>query len=66
VSFGVFPLTPAYGRDYSSLAELKKDFLAGKDFVCADGRGCSVCDFKKGAMISVRYAAQRKAASFKL
>lgn len=26
-------LSPAYGRDYKSIAEAKADFLSGKDFV---------------------------------
>ena len=36
--FGITPLTPAYGRDYKSLALLKADLLAGKDFKTAEGR----------------------------
>lgn len=26
-------LTPAYGRDYKTIAEAKADFFAGKDFI---------------------------------
>jgi hypothetical protein len=29
-------LTPAYGRDYKSMKEVKSDFEAGKDFIIAD------------------------------
>jgi hypothetical protein len=62
--FGVFPLVGAYGRDYHNRADLEKDFRDGKDFQCADGRMCSIRDFKKGAVVSFRYAGTRKAISF--
>ena len=62
--FGVFPLTGANGRDYSNRADLEKDFRAGKDFLTAAGKHCSIRDFAKGAVISFRYAQLRKAVSF--
>lgn len=62
--FGVFPLIGAYGRDYTNRADLEKDFRAGKDFECANGRKCSIRDFSKGTVISFRYAGARKAVSF--
>lgn len=62
--FGVFPLSGAYGRDYPNRAELEKDFRAGKDFQCPNGRMCSIRDFLKGTVVSFRYAQLRKAVSF--
>ena len=52
---GVFPLTPAYGRDYRSKAEVEKAFYEGKDFVTARGPYCSRTDFIVGTQIQIRY-----------
>jgi hypothetical protein len=57
--FGVFPLSPAYGRDYKSAKEVEADFLAGKDFATASGQYCSFRDFP-GQSVEIRYAKQRK------
>ncbi len=35
--FGVFPLVPAYGRDYKGVKAAQADFDANKDFTCAFG-----------------------------
>lgn len=64
--FNVFPLTPAFGRDYTSFKALKQDFLDGKDFTTVSGQMCSVRDFAKGKLISFRYAHKTKAGSFVL
>lgn len=50
-------LTPAYGKDYKSKAEVEKAFRDGKDFKDATqgGRYCSVRDFKEGTDIELRY-----------
>ena len=51
-------LTPAYGRDYSSLAKLDQDFRAGKDFKFVHpwrSTYCSIRDCKPGDKIKVRY-----------
>ena len=53
-------LTPAYGRDYKSLADAKRDLLDGKDFILNDimsphdGRLCSSRDFT-GQTVKVRF-----------
>jgi len=58
-------LTPAYGRDYTSLAKAKADWEAGKDFIIADisnrwdGKPCSKRDCK-GQEIMIRYNKLRK------
>jgi hypothetical protein len=58
-------LTPAYGRDYKSLAAAKADLLEGKDFVLNDimsphdGRLCSARDFP-GHTVQVRYNRKTK------
>jgi hypothetical protein len=47
---------PAYGRDYKSVAAVKADWQAGKDFRCAvSGRYFSVRDALPN-QIWVRYA----------
>ena len=43
--FGVFPLVPAYGRDYKTEYEVVQDWLAGKDFKTVSGQYCSIRDF---------------------
>jgi hypothetical protein len=63
--FGVMPLTPAYGRDYTSLGALMKDWEAGKDFVTVSGQYCSKRDFKYRELIQVRYNKQREVGEFK-
>lgn len=47
---------PAYGRDYKSVAAVKADWLAGKDFQCAlSGRYLSVRDAPPN-QVWIRYA----------
>lgn len=45
--FGVFPLVPAYGRDYKTEYEVVQAWLAGVDFKTASGQSCSIRDFDK-------------------
>ncbi len=55
--FGIEPLTPAYGRDYGSVTQVKYALYAGLDFKAANGQYCSIRDLKgMGAKtIQVRY-----------
>lgn len=64
--FGVFPLEPAYGRDYHNKSDLEKDFRAGKDFRTSSGKMTSIRDFKSGTYVSFRYASLRKAVSIRV
>lgn len=56
-------LSPAYGRDYKSKAEVEADFRSGKDFkmetLGQGGTYCSIRDFAKGTKVMVRYAKMR-------
>lgn len=50
-------LTPSYGRDYSSAAKAKADFLAGKDFtLAATGQQMSITDVDLSITVYLRYA----------
>lgn len=64
--FGVFPLTPAYGRDYKTKAEAEADFKAGKDFVTSMGQYCSRRDFEIGTRIELRFKRMTLTHSFVL
>lgn len=59
-------LTPAYGRDYKSKAEVIAAFEAGKDFEYyhpfAGGSYVSKADFAPGARIALRYKRLRSVA----
>lgn len=49
-------LTPSYGRDYTSAAKAKADFLAGKDFtLAATGQQMSITDCDLGSTVYLRY-----------
>lgn len=62
-------VSPAYGRDYTTLGQAQQDLLAGKDFWChvySDGAGvsfregyCSLRDFAHGARVTIRYNRMR-------
>jgi len=57
-------LTPAYGRNYKTEAEVIKDFQAGKDFTFNFPTGrvyCSIRDSVIGERIKLRYNKQEKA-----
>lgn len=53
-------LTPAYGRDYKSAAEVKAAWNAGKDFVDASfdasGTYANKDSFPMGTRVGIRYA----------
>lgn len=62
-------LTPAYGRDYKSKAEVTAAFDAGKDFIeAASGRYCSRADVlaSGAAEVNIRYGRLRKVAVVKV
>ena len=63
--FGLEPISPAYGRDYTSVAKLKADFEANKDFRAANGSYTNRSDlFAFGVrQITVRYGKLLKIAS---
>jgi hypothetical protein len=54
-------ITPAYGRDYTSAKQAKRDWHDGKDFILRDitsrwdGKPCSIRDFSYGANLFIRY-----------
>ena len=49
-------LTPSYGRDYTSAAKAKADFLSGKDFTwAATGQQMSITDCDLGSTVYLRY-----------
>ena len=62
-------LFPAYGRDYKSVEEIKRDLVAGKDFLLNDmtsrwdRKPCSpLQDFPGVTHFRVRYNVRRKEA----
>lgn len=60
-----FPLVPARGRDYKSIAAVRADWDANKDFQSAlSGRAASRDSFEPGEMITIRYAGLRKVTRF--
>lgn len=67
---GLLPLSPAYGRDYSSAAELLADFVGGKDFRSSSGsyvgREELLSLLGAGARIQARYARNTRAISFRI
>ena len=52
-------ISPAYGRDYKSQAEVEAAFELGKDFkmesIGQGGTYCSIRDFAPGTVVSIRY-----------
>lgn len=62
--FGISPLIPCYGRDYTSNKAAQADFDAGKDFRCADGRATTKAELiefgYKAPTITCRNANLRK------
>ena len=59
-------LVPAYGRDYKSQKDVKKDWAEGKDFRISnyfypdDGRAINRAQAKPGDVFNVRYDNLRK------
>jgi hypothetical protein len=65
-----FTLTPAYGRDYKSKAEVEADFLANKDFLNQSygeprPRPINREQIPPGSTVNVRYARMTKVAVLK-
>jgi hypothetical protein len=62
-------LTPAYGRDYKSKAEVVAAFEAGKDFTLNSPWNttlCSIRDFGVGQTVQIRYAKLSKVLTHKV
>ena len=62
-----YELTPAHGRDYSSVAEVRAAFLAGKDFVGDYQLRFSLVnidDFKPGDKVNLRFHKNRRVYPF--
>ena len=51
--FGMFPLRPAFGRDYKSKKEIVAALDANKDFECANG---SYIGKKELLKLGIKYA----------
>lgn len=51
--FGIEPLTPAHGRDYTSEAALLADFNANKDFLTPRGQYTSKDDLAGMGVTSI-------------
>ena len=45
--FGLEPLMPAYGRDYTDIVDVQKDFDNNKDFKAASGQYTNKSDLVK-------------------
>jgi len=57
----IIEVMPAYGRDYKSQAEVKKDWNANLDFRAYTGQYINKSDAKRlGYSVIVRYAKQSK------
>ncbi len=66
--FGISPLVPAYGRDYTSMKAVQADFNADKDFQTAGGQYINRLQVKELGMrtIQVRYGKLRKIGMLKV
>jgi len=54
-------VTPSYGRDYKTAAEVMVDWNANKDFTCSNGRTqINKQDAQPGMTIRFRFAKLRK------
>ena len=58
--FGLTPISPAYGRDYTSKAKAQADFSAGYDFQAANGQYCNKDNFNTGQAVECRSANARE------
>ena len=62
-----FSLTPAYGRDYKSAAEVRKALNEGKDFqLQPSSQYCSLRDFPPGTQLLCRYRGLRQVCAVKV
>ena len=63
-------LTPAYGRDYTRLADVKEDLVSGRDFIFNDitspwdGKPINIDQFAKGVKVRIRYNKNRQIGVF--
>lgn len=62
MTFGISPLTPAYGRDYKSAVAVQEAFHKGNDFLTFMGQYINKPQIVKLGMktINVRYGQLRK------
>jgi hypothetical protein len=62
--YGISPLSPAYGRDYTSKAAAQADLDAGKDFATPSGRYVNAADLRAAGVktVQVRFGNLRKTA----
>lgn len=61
--FFPYTLVPAYGRDYKSEEEVRKDFEAGKDFCVEFSGHCfSIRDIPAGTEVFILYNGLRMVA----
>ena len=58
--FGITPLVPAYGRDYSTVAQVKEAWLAEKDFETPTGQYINRQQFLAGSQVPIRYHQLRR------
>lgn len=63
-SFGLFPVSGAYGRDYKNKADAIADWNANKDFVTAMGQYVNKKQIVDGTRVSIRYNLKRSEVSF--
>ena len=64
-----YSLTPAYGRDYKTAAEVKAAFDSGKDFVGDYNLGFRLCNkeaFNPGDTVNLRYKKDRSVVPYKI
>ena len=64
-----YELTPAYGRDYKTKAEVVAAFEADRDFEGDYSMGFKLCnrqDFKPGDTVNLRYKSNRNVTPYKV
>lgn len=64
-----YELTPAYGRDYKTKAEVIAAFESGKDFAGDYNLGFRLCNkeaFKPGDTVNLRYKKNRAVVPYKV
>lgn len=63
-------ISPAYARDYKSLADVVDAFESGTDFFMESigfgGRYCSIRDFAPGTEIEIRYYKKQRVVIYKM
>jgi hypothetical protein len=64
-----YELTPAYGRDYKTKAEVVAAFESDRDFEGDHSMGFKLCnrqDFKPGDTVKLRYKGNRNVTPYKV